>query len=125
MRSRVSSQNGLTGFRAFSSRFKRQRALKVKAGSEAALTGAAKRVDRAARGFRRAGIVSFWTQLSLTVVSSVIVVFVILYRTVTQVIKQGQRIANAWCTLMNAHAATRSTAEPPSHPGLPPLISHD
>lgn len=46
---------------------------------------AVKRVERAANGFRRFGVCSFWAQLVLTTVSTVIVVFAILYRTATVV----------------------------------------
>jgi hypothetical protein len=53
----------------------------VRATSETAV----KRVERAARGFRRFGVCSFWAQLVLTTVSTVIVVFAILYRTATMV----------------------------------------
>lgn len=44
-----------------------------------------KRVERAARGFRRFGVCSFWAQLVLTTVSTVIVVFAIFIRMATGV----------------------------------------
>jgi hypothetical protein len=69
---------------------------------EAALTSMQKRVDRAAKGFRRVGVMSFWTQLTLTVVSSVIIVFAILYRTATQVTCNPYAIHNSF--LKHAHA---------------------
>eukprot|EP00238_Polyblepharides_amylifera_P004636 CAMPEP_0196583094 /NCGR_PEP_ID=MMETSP1081-20130531/41969_1 /TAXON_ID=36882 /ORGANISM="Pyramimonas amylifera, Strain CCMP720" /LENGTH=230 /DNA_ID=CAMNT_0041903865 /DNA_START=231 /DNA_END=922 /DNA_ORIENTATION=+ len=52
--------------------------------SEDVVKNASQRVERASKVFRRLGIASFWCQLVLTVVSSVITVFAILYRTATQ-----------------------------------------
>eukprot|EP00241_Pyramimonas_parkeae_P012884 CAMPEP_0114228004 /NCGR_PEP_ID=MMETSP0058-20121206/2102_1 /TAXON_ID=36894 /ORGANISM="Pyramimonas parkeae, CCMP726" /LENGTH=272 /DNA_ID=CAMNT_0001338903 /DNA_START=324 /DNA_END=1142 /DNA_ORIENTATION=+ len=77
-------QHGLFGISRNS-----RRAILTRAGNGNDLSPAAKRVDMAAKGFRKLGVCSFWSQLILTVVSSVIVVFAILYRTATQVHKEA------------------------------------
>jgi len=90
MRSGIAPHIKFTGSSPFSSTVSSRRELVVNAMTEeAALTSMQKRVDRAAKGFRRVGVMSFWAQLTLTVVSSVIIVFAILYRTATQVSKEA------------------------------------